>query len=247
MFLKYKHFFIIYLCCVVISPSICLFSSNSRYYNKLADCINLAQSCAQSKEIKLLENSTDNVITNYSAISYLLSYDPQHSDINPSTVVTQDFMKHFKLLKDNPNQLRVLLTLIKDKTNTNLAKVFSKITTCSRNIIYTCSNNICKTHDLNNLLYTPNIFIENIKTINITFVPQFKLTFTVILINPINNEKCESVIDYDNLQTYDAIYNSLKYFSISAGIELPILKSLDKMAPNLPGRTKTTHILIRQE
>ncbi|ANC96580.1 envelope glycoprotein L [macacine betaherpesvirus 9] len=227
---------------------------NNSYYSTLGkECINAIKNCTQSERPILLEPIDQAPTPNPDVISGLLYYTPYSFD-EYQVLVDEEFLNTFYLLYNNPNQLHVLFSLIKDsKSKSSWLGFLNSFEKCfSDNTIITCRNQVCKTYSYENLKYTPNIFVENI--IGFEFYisennldVSFNSSILIYLQNEETRAKKIVKIMYEGINVFDALLNSMRYFSqkFQFSFDFPLLREMESYNDLLPFRSEPSNLLIR--
>lgn len=167
--------------------------------------------------------------------STLIRYQPENSDPVTPTRVDEAFATYLALLRDNRDQLRGLLTLLNSAHRSDWITFLRGYTGCRDRTTYlfTCVNGTCEEHDLRNLQYVRDPFVEDV--IGLEVFPDAPPTVLVVLRNP--NTTVESVVRIPGTTAtlLDALHNIVYPTVVRLNVAEPLLEHLREYRARLPG------------
>ncbi|AEV80462.1 envelope glycoprotein L [Cercopithecine betaherpesvirus 5] len=229
-----------------VSFLLTLVSASSANFDNLT-CVELTRRCFAGESFtpyndKWLHPLID-VSQNDGNISQLLRFDPSTKHASPTIPLDDTFMDYLTLLHNNPNQLRVLLALLRSDVAPTWMTLMKGYSECGdTGPVYTCINDVCRAYDLRRLTYGQSIFTENV--MGFEFGDQGQFSTVLVLRNPHSKTHRPIRIPVatrakrDGLQLFYALYNFLREFFVRHNLETSLVERLDKYYQGIPNEFK---------
>ncbi|QQL09914.1 Ba147 [Baboon cytomegalovirus] len=224
-----------------------LVTLTSAYLPKNFTCLELTRQCFAGKTFTPEDDSWTKPLVHVhhpdGNLSQLLRFTASTKHASPLISLDDNFMDYLTLLHNNPQQLRVLLALLKSDAAPVWMTLMQGYSECGdTGPVYTCIDNVCRAYDLRQLTYQRSIFTEHVLGFEFGDEGQFSIILALRNLDSKVHRPIRIPVSTkaqkDGLPLFFAIYNYLKEFFIRHDLETALIDRLDKYYHELSDQWK---------
>ncbi|AGT99272.1 glycoprotein L [Suid betaherpesvirus 2] len=216
-------------------------------------CVQITRNCSGEldlNELDINEGTENHSLVDPKKISTIIKYEPPKYLFNIKLLKNSSFLNDSLLLRNNVQQVRTLLTLMKTDADT-WSQVFRGYELChGRDVLHTCvgENNTCATYNLRTLSYNPSPFTENVVGFELQKTSMnLNLTILIMLRNDFNNQSKVVRLPITSVAFFDALFNIIEFYRLNTESNINILTELAHYGYTFPELQVHRPILIVRE